>query len=136
MKKINYVKISILLYLISLFVPVFDGGAPGLIGISAIFTGWIGIFGMSLLFGIPWFANVLFVAALMFRNKFLTVRIFLSFLSVSFALVTLGITEIPIDEGGATANVSVGVGFFIWLSSFIVLLIGQIKEIKKPQKLN
>ena len=48
-----------------------------------------------------------------------------------FGLLAIGVTRIPLDEGGAYEDVYVGFGFLLWMASFILIFVGQIKEYKK-----
>ncbi|MBO6881196.1 MAG: hypothetical protein JJ870_11615 [Winogradskyella sp.] len=103
-------------------------GALGFFGFFALILGWIGIASLDIFIGLPWLANLLFFAALIFYKMNKNYKIVLSVLTIILGLFTLGINEIPADEGGAYYSVSVGVGFLFWMSSFIVLLISSIKQ--------
>ena len=54
----------------------------------------------------------------------------LSILGIVFGLFAFGINKIPADESGAYYTVSVGIGFFFWMSSFVLVIIYLLK-IKK-----
>ncbi|GAB1308540.1 hypothetical protein KH5_12230 [Urechidicola sp. KH5] len=118
-----------ILYGISLITPIFFGS--WLVGFFGLIIGVIGIFELELFLGLPWIANFLYFGNLIFRKGNLKLKIGISILTIIFGLFTIGIREVPVHEGGLNNDVIVGIGFLIWLSSFIVLLIGQIKEINK-----
>ena len=129
MKKLNYKKISIHLYVISLFTPIFIG--DWIVGFFGLLFGIIGVSELEPYVGLPWIANVLYFANLFLKNSSQKLKIGISITTIIFGLFTIGIREVPVHEGGLNNDVVVGIGFLIWISSFIVLLIGQLKEKNK-----
>lgn len=122
MIKLTFKNISILLYGIALILPIFFGA--GVIGIFGLILGLIGVFEFDIFICLPWLANNLYFFNLIFEKKIKKFKITISVLTIVFGLFTFGITRIPLDEGGAYANVKPGIGFGIWMLSFIILFIG------------
>lgn len=116
------------LYGIALFTPTFFG--TWTIGVFGLIMGWLGIFVLEPFVVIPWFENFLYFGNLIFNKLNLKTKIGISVLTIIFALFVIGLRELPENEGGRNSDIVVGIGFLIWISSFIVLLIGQLKEKK------
>lgn len=128
MKNLTYKQISMLLYGIALVTPIFFG--DWIVGFFGLLVGVIGIFELEPFLGLPWIANFLYFGNLFFKKGTTKLKIGISITSIIFGLFAIGIREVPVHEGGLNNNVIVGIGFLIWISSFIVLLIGQLKEEK------
>ena len=129
LKKLTYKQISMLLYGVALITPMFFG--TWTIGVFGLIMGWLGIFALEPFVAIPWFANFLYFGNLIFNKLNLKTKIGISVLTIIFALFVVGLRELPENEGGRNSDIVVGIGFLIWISSFIVLLIGQLKEKNK-----
>jgi hypothetical protein len=112
-------KISIILYGVSLFTPIFIGNWD--IGLVALMMGWMGVLSMDMFFAFPWIANLTYFACLIVDRSKKRIRIALNVLTIVLGLFAIGITEAPKIEGNE--DVFVGVGFIIWLASFIMLLL-------------
>lgn len=128
LKKLNYKQISMLLYGIALFTPMFFGNWT--IGVFGLIMGWLGIFALEPFVAIPWIANFLYFGNLIFNKLNLKTKIGLSILTIICALFVIGLRELPENEGGRNSDIVVGIGFIIWLSSFVILLIRQLREKK------
>ncbi|MDC6384017.1 hypothetical protein D2V93_16635 [Flagellimonas taeanensis] len=126
MKKLTFKHISMFLYVVSLGSPIFFGA--GVIGIFGLLLGLIGMFEFDIYIFLPWLANILYFFNLVFEKKINNLKIPISILTIIFGLFTFGISRIPLDEGGAYANVKPGIGFGIWILSFTILLLGQLKN--------
>ncbi len=126
MKKLSFKHISILLYGVSLALPIFFGA--GVIGIFGLVLGLIGMFEFDIFIFLPWLANILYFFNLIFEKKINKFKIPISVLTIISGLFTFGVSRIPLDEGGSYANVKPGIGFGIWILSFIILLVGQLKN--------
>lgn len=100
-----------------------------MVGFFGLLIGVIGIFELEPFLGLPWIANILYFGNLFFEKGSLKLKIGLSITSIIFGLFVIGIREVPVHEGGLNHDVIVGIGFLLWMSSFIILLIGQIKEL-------
>lgn len=130
MKEVTGKQWAVFLYVISFVTPVFIG-AWFYVGLTCFLLGWIGLFSLEWTMGLPWLANLLFFINLILGKKKLKARIRLSVISIVFGLCAIGVTELPRDEGGGNYDVFVGPGFLLWISSFVLLLISQLKEKKK-----
>ncbi|UOY07789.1 hypothetical protein L0P88_04365 [Muricauda sp. SCSIO 64092] len=126
MKNLTFKHTSMLLYAIALVLPIFFGA--GVIGIFGLVFGLIGMFEFDIYIFLPWLANILYFLNLIFEKKINKLKIPISILTIIFGLFTFGISRIPLDEGGAYANVKPGIGFGIWILSFLILLVGQLKN--------
>ena len=126
MKKITLKNISIILYGIALILPIFFGAE--VIGFFGLILGLIGMFEFDIFIFLPWLANILYFFNLIFEKKINKLKIPISVLTIVFGLFTFGISRIPLDEGGAYANVKPGIGFGMWMLSFIILFVGQLKN--------
>jgi hypothetical protein len=107
---------------LSLALPVFrfDGHEP-VLGITVLAWGWWGF----LLGEIGWLANLIFFFAL---SQFVTEKVLISKVA-STAAVVVGITSFHakqwwFDEGNATAILTHGLGFYLWLVSLLILSVG------------
>ncbi|WP_289046756.1 hypothetical protein [uncultured Olleya sp.] len=129
MKKLDYRQVSMFLYGIALITPMFFG--TWTIGVFGLIMGWLGIFALEPFVAIPWIANFLYFGNLIFNKLNLKTKIGISVLNIIFALFVIGLRELPENEGGRNSDIVVGIGFLIWISSFVVLLIGQLKEKNK-----
>jgi hypothetical protein len=112
--------------LIALFSPIFVGSDYN--GLSGLMLGWMGLLQFDPYQGLPWIANIFYFFNLFVPNVRNRNKILISLATISLGLFTIGITEILIDEGGQKASVTVGVGFYLWIMSFMVLLVGQMIE--------
>lgn len=133
---VGVISLSILFLLISLFLPVFftaDGGQFD--GFGVLLIGWMAILYLSNGLGaIGWYANPLLVIAWLclviakFRKGGLVVLI----VSIGIALCSVLMVhkKVLVNEGGGTSEiVSTGIGFYIWLASFLICIIGYIATI-------
>lgn len=126
MKILNYTQISMILYGIALFTPMFFGSWA--LGIYGLIMGWLGIFAIEPFVAIPWSANFLYFSNLILKKINLKAKIGISLLTIIFALFAIGLRELPENEGGQNSDIVVGIGFLIWIMSFTVLLLAQLKE--------
>ncbi|WP_272832187.1 hypothetical protein [Gilvibacter sediminis] len=114
-----------LLYGVSLITPMFFG--DDVVGALGLAFGWLGIFALDPYVTLPWLANFLYFFNLLAKKVNLKTQIKISALTLVFGLFLVGFHDLPINEGGGSVQVTVGIGFLLWMSSFIVLLIGQVK---------
>ena len=119
--------VSIALYLISFVLPVFSGS--DVIGLEAF------IFGALAGYIIPWLANTFYFLNFAFKSK--QAKIILVSLAILSALMTFPIKEINTEiEFDTHTKVSPGIGFYAWISSFILLAISNYLLNKKSQELS
>lgn len=121
---------TLILFVASLFFPAYFGseGTKDVSGWTAFLFGGFGLLGS---FTVGWLANPLaLVTVLLMRNKQATVAI----LAIVFAFLTvlISLTSIysqntdlfPLDAGIHVG--SLGLGFYIWVSSLVALLLATI----------
>lgn len=101
-----------------------------LIGLFGILIGWIGIIEFHPFIGLPWIANILYFVILISKKLNLKIKLILAIFMLVSGLFAIGITEVPRDEGGGSYDVTVGIGFGLWILSFIFLMLEQIKLMK------
>jgi len=128
---VSVIGLSILFLIMSLFFPVFytaDGGQ--FYGFTVILIGWLAIMFANLGLGsIGWYANPLLLMAWLglARPKLRVAGLVTLIVSIGIATCSLLMVHktIEINEGGGTSEiVSIGIGFYIWLASFIICVFG------------
>jgi hypothetical protein len=128
--------LSILFLIISLFLPVFNTADGGFFdGFSVMIIGWMAITFANLGVGsFGWYANplLLIVWAGLALSKFRVGGLFALIVSIGIALCSLLMVHktIEVNEGGGTSEiVSIGMGFYVWLASFVICIFGYIATI-------
>ena len=114
-------RLSIALFLASLALPGlhFSKEDP-VFGFNLLLMGWLGI--MTLDF--PWFANILYVSSLLsIRRRKFTKAYWLCVLCIPTALLSYVADKWYFHEGWGTPITGLGMAFYVWISSFIVLSI-------------
>ena len=125
--------VSIACYVLSLAMPAFrfspdepwvkfSGGNDLWSGLVVLMLGWVGIFQGVL----AWFANPAWLVAviLLFRSRFKACAAW-AFAAICLALTSYFLNAIAADEGGGEIHIqTMGSGFYVWLLSLLVLLIG------------
>ena len=131
MKKNSYFYYSFFLYGLSILLPV-TGFDWGFIGLQAMIMPLFGLVEgeLDMMFLIPWSANFTFLAMILLRNKNISLRILISVFTVVFSLFSIPYFKLPFQEVGLF-DAYVGPGYFLWMLSFVFMLISQIKEYKK-----
>jgi len=120
-KKSIYFRSSVLLYLISMGLPVY-GLNWEFLGYKAVYMGAASIPASEVFIAIAWLANFPFLATVFLPSKFVKLRLAL----VIFAIVMSLFVYIDYK-----VDLLPGLGFFVWLASFILMLIHQIQEYRK-----
>ena len=95
----------------------------GSFGLVAFLFGWMGLSGA----GVSWLANPLLIISwiLLFRNS--KVSLILSGLALFFAFSFLGFKEVIVNEGGGKSEIiAYGNGYWLWLSSCGLNLMGNL----------
>lgn len=118
------------LFLLSLcFTPFFVSDVQRPYGdpaISLLAMGWLGVIGGHF----SWFANPLYLIAVIYRNKNHQLAFFYTFLSLLFAMSFLLHKQILVDEGGGSQFItSYGYGYFLWLLSIVIMLFSQLSNL-------
>jgi len=101
-------------------------------GYTALFLGWAGVFINSELtvYYISWYANILFLISLFTKRK--CIGIILLTGSLILGCLFHGCPYIVINEAGKHSDiVSLQIGYYIWILSFFILLIGRILRYKE-----
>lgn len=134
MKNERFLQVGIILYICSLVSPVLvtEYGSVHSFGISALLDGWFVI-----IYGIfAWVSNIFFLAAL-FSLLYKRNKIALSLSTIAFlvGLDSFAILGFTLDEGGVAHVGSLGFGFYMWMMSFVFVLIYSLLQIKKQSKL-
>jgi signal transduction histidine kinase len=120
--------ISAIFFFAALSNPVFRFPLSTWNGWEILLFGWMGIFSGS----IAWFGNLFLLAAwlgLAFGKKRSSeiTSLVMSLLAVALALSTLQLKELIIDEGGGrTPIVGHGWGYYLWLASIVLTMLGSL----------
>ncbi len=119
------VLLSISLYIISLFLPCFYTNIGVTSSLVALMFGMFGVlFGGA---GFSWLANPALIMAWASAGAKKNYCLFYSLCATFFALIFLSFDKIPLDEGGGLKDItSLGIGYYLWTSSMLVMLIGSL----------
>ena len=127
--------LSLLCYLMAcVFTPFYYANMPAgdyLFGsLYCLFFGWAGILfheGFLKIYFFAWYSNITYVFAIrsLIKDKY---KCFLTWSSITFGLGLLFAfcPEVIIDEAGHTQMITMATGYYLWITSFFVLLIGGI----------
>ena len=132
---LTYLIISILLYIISLTMPVVDDGGYWQ-GSWFLFMGWlalldIGCFPVSFI----WLANFLLLLSWIFLNiRHYKASFWFGLFAMMLSILFLLQGEVPNAGGGLSPIDKYNSGYFLWLSSSVVMVIGNILKICLPIK--
>ncbi|WP_448250558.1 hypothetical protein [Thalassotalea agariperforans] len=109
-------------YLISLVLPaILFERVPPLYGWEVLLSGWWGI----IFFDFGWYANIIYFLSLgAYKDSNNTLTMFISPLAIIVGLSSLLSKEWWFHEGAGTEIIGLGVAFYLWLTSFIVLFVG------------
>ncbi|MFA0964554.1 hypothetical protein AB9P05_22290 [Roseivirga sp. BDSF3-8] len=122
-------KAIIILYIVSLLLPAYTH-TPGFFAL--IFGGlsflWLGPA------VIAWSANVLFFLVLFKKNYSPRIKRLLSGIGALCGLCALFVTELPVHEGSSTTPVSIGMGFYIWETSLLLLFLKSVSDYNKSKE--
>lgn len=124
---------SISIYGLSLWLTPFylEGDKQGTIGIQPLIVGVI--YTLTLLQGgLAWLANPLIFIVWFNYSKRPKLSLVLSVLATICALSFLSVESLIINEAGHTKKViGYGVGYWLWLSSCLILVIGNLNAFRK-----
>ncbi len=126
--------LSIVSFVASLFFEAFDTSASNFkTGLECLVLGWLGmIYGV----GFEWVANPLLFLAWIFWVKKLRVEAILTSAGATIVMLSfLRSHSIAIDEGGSLHPIMVvGPGFWLWVASAILMLVGSLfREVKTDE---
>ena len=126
--------LSLLCYLMAcIFTPFYYSNMPPtenyLFGsLFCLLLGWAGILfheGFLKVYFLAWYSNITYVFAIrsLIKDKY---KCFLTLSSITFGLSLLFAfcPEAKIDESGHTQMITMAAGYYLWVGSFFVLLIG------------
>jgi len=126
------VLVSVLFYVVACCLIAFKDTAAegGLYGIICLLFGWLSFTSgfaafVAWLANFPYFINVVLVLI----SKKTSVRIvttMLAVISLFLSFGAFGISEVMKDEGGTMQPVSFGPGLFLWIISFIIMIIAAV----------
>lgn len=99
---------------------VFFEGSP-LRGFHFVFLGAFGLVSFDPFHALPWLGNFFFLGSFLARSgRFRTLVVYLALTLAAFGL---GIDRVPGVDTPAMVEVSPDMGFWVWLSSFVLLAI-------------
>lgn len=105
----------------------------GFIGFQAYYMGLSLLSDFEIFFFLSWLANFTYLSVLLLRNQHVTIRILIAVFTVVLSLFSLIFFKFPFQEAGRY-DFYFGPGYVLWMLSFILLLVSQIKE--KTSKTN
>ena len=137
---------SVIAYIYSLVLPalLFEHDAP-VLGGTLLMWGWWGF----LMFEFAWLANPIYlfaVIAYILGNSSIVKRaniiaLLLIVVTTLLALTSFHAKEWYFNEGSGTPIIGLGTGFYVWMLSFLILLISCLipssaRSLSEPSKLN
>lgn len=131
--------VSLLFYVVACCITAYKDTAAegGLIGILCLVFGWLSFTSgfaafVAWLANFPYFINVVMVLT----SKKTSTRIvstMLAVISLFLSFGAFGVSEIMKDEGGTMQAVSFGPGLFLWMISFLIMVVAAVlPSEKKP----
>ena len=144
MKKIKTIKstliiLSIIVFIISLFQPAFfidreDSDAYSN-SLFLLALGWMSFLGGGFVPFIIWLANPIYVISIFLINKSIKFGIITSLVSILLALIFSNLNSILTSESGSKSKITeLGLGFYLWISSFVILFVSSIVSLKSFNK--
>ena len=121
--KKNLVRISILLFALSLTQKAYCTAADCSDSIMVLLLGWAGLTGG--ISGIAWFANPLLIGSWLLLRRNLTTGMFMSMGAALLAMSFLVFDTVVTSESGHTGQVTrYKAGYWLWMGSNICMLLG------------
>lgn len=120
--------VSIVLYILSMFfTPIYVDNPKADIYSNSFFmllAGWMAVLGGGLFLTMIWLANPLYFYTVFFIMNKVKFGIVPAILCVLLAVYFMTLDSVMDGESGATTDITkLGAGFYLWISSFIVLLV-------------
>ncbi|KAA0210569.1 MAG: hypothetical protein OZ913_00455 [Ignavibacteriaceae bacterium] len=123
--KLGFIALSVLLYLISLLLPVFVGISETVSysGFSCLFMGWFS-FSMGIIYTLPYLTNFVYFLSIPFGLFKLTTYIAIPLMVIVLitAFPAFTITQMITDETGRMVTVTAGSGMYVWYLSYVIFL--------------
>ncbi|KQQ70009.1 hypothetical protein ASF73_12955 [Xanthomonas sp. Leaf131] len=134
MKNYGPAFLSAVVYLISLFLPALHGGGKQIVGLVLLLLGWLQTADAQCF---AWLANPLYLAAwgaLLFKRFALSCSIAL--VACVVGLDTFRATVFSPDERGEDVLIDkVGIAFYVWELSFIIIVVASLLRWHSARKL-
>lgn len=135
MEKIGFrlpLLLSLALYAGSMMLPIYSGNT--LPGYMALLCGWM--VGLSEIpTAIAWFANVSYFFAVVMilkrKNPKPFAALVLSIITIVLGLVILAAGKTVIGSSEFMSKASMGTGFYVWMGSFVLILLASWIKFKK-----
>ncbi|PTQ98049.1 hypothetical protein C8P68_103208 [Mucilaginibacter yixingensis] len=127
--------VSITVFVVSLALPCFQTESSGWTNGITVFL--FGAFGFIMICKayISWFANPVLLWSWYMLRKDQGKALTLSLIAPVLAITFLFCDEIFANEGGSTTPITaVGIGYWLWLGSMMVMLVGNILLVRKHQQ--
>lgn len=118
---------SLVAYGIACFSPAFVGAEDpkfNYTGLGALLTGIFSFFFSAIAFA-AWSSNTLYAAIIItsfVTNKGKVTLIVLMVIAILLSLTAFGVDKLLVNEAGTTTPVKIGIGFWFWLLSYIIML--------------
>lgn len=106
-------------YFVSLLLPAFQGS--DLRGYHLLLFGVVGLVDFNPYYGLPWLANLFFIASFLLGSS--PLRHVVIAIGLLLALPALGIRELPGDGTQAMVAVQIGWGLRLWLGTYVLLMV-------------
>jgi len=129
--------VSLLFYVVACCITAYKDTAAegGLIGILCLVFGWLSFTSgfaafVAWLANFPYFINVVMVLT----SKKTSTRIvstMLAIISLFLSFGAFGVSEVMKDEGGTMQAVSFGPGLFVWMISFLIMVVAAVLPSEK-----
>ncbi|MFC4687534.1 hypothetical protein ACFO4P_11375 [Epilithonimonas pallida] len=140
MKKIKTIKstliiFSIIVFIISLFQPAFfidreDSDAYSN-SLFLLALGWMSFLGGGFVPFIIWLANPIYIISIFLISKSFKFGIITSLWSIFLAIIFANLNSILTSESGSDSKITyLGLGYYLWISSFVILFISSVINLK------
>lgn len=140
MKKIKTIKstliiFSIIVFIISLFQPAFfidreDSDAYSN-SLFLLALGWMSFLGGRFVPFIIWLANPIYIISIFLISKSFKFGIITSLWSIFLAIIFANLNSILTSESGSDSKITyLGLGYYLWISSFVILFISSVINLK------
>ena len=128
---------SLMLFAVSLFLPSFhiespDNVNPWSPSFFVLILGWFSAIGGYA--GTAWYANLLIIPSWYFITKKSVLSLVLSIIGFCLSLMFVFYDKLITNEAGTYAIISERkLGYYLWVSSFVVVIITNLVELKKKK---
>ncbi len=124
-----FLRISISLFILSLFFSAYKANGNWVSGILSFALGWLACMTGGAAFS--WLANPFLITAWFTAKMKSNMSVYPSILAMVFGLIFLLFDRIITNEGGGTSSISgIGIGYWLWIGSIIVMVVGNVNRQK------